>query len=120
MTDATNRYNALVKKTFDMLYSLCEGQKKTHSDLIKQAQLLLPITAGTQDVNQLPEYNDILKSIIDLYEIEVGIKTYAPNVLAADRQSKYWLYKLKGTTPRPFFDRYKLYLRQDGFDYRQH
>ena len=35
MTDATNRYNALVKKTFDMLYSLCEGQKKTHSDLIK-------------------------------------------------------------------------------------
>ena len=58
MTDATNRYNALVKKTFDMLYSLCEGQKKTHSDLIKQAQLLLPITAGTQDVNQLPEYND--------------------------------------------------------------
>lgn len=92
MTDATNRYNALVKKTFDMLYSLCEGQKKTHSDLIKQAQLLLPITAGTQDVNQLPEYNDILKSIIDLYEIEVGIKTYAPNVLAADRQSKYWLY----------------------------
>ena len=99
-----------------MLYSLCEGQKKTHSDLIKQAQLLLPITAGTQDVNQLPEYNDILKSIIDLYEIEVGIKTYAPNVLAADRQSKYWLYKLKGTTPRPFFDRYKLYLRLDGFD----
>lgn len=116
MTDVTNRYNALVRKTFDMLYSLCEGQKKTHSDLIKQAQLLLPITAGIQDVNQLPEYNDILKSIIDLYEIEVGIKTYAPNVLAADRQSKYWLYKLKGTTPRPFFDRYKLYLRQDGFD----
>ena len=116
MTDTANRYNALIRKTFDMLYSLCEGQKKTHSDLIKHASILLPITSGTQDVNQLPEYNDILKSVVDLYEIEVGIKTYAPNVLAADRQSKYWLYKLKGTTPRPFFDRYKLYLRQDGFD----
>lgn len=116
MTDAANRYNALIRKTFDMLYSLCEGQKKTHSDLINLASQLLPITSGTQDVSQLPEYNDILKSVVDLYEIEVGIKTYAPNVLAADRQSKYWLYKLKGTTPRPFFDRYKLYLRQDGFD----
>lgn len=116
MTDAANRYNALIRKTFDMLYSLCEGQKKTHSDLINLASQLLPITSGTQDVSQLPEYNDILKSVVDLYEIEVGIKTYAPNVLVADRQSKYWLYKLKGTTPRPFFDRYKLYLRQDGFD----
>ena len=116
MTDAANRYNALIRKTFDMLYSLCEGQKKTHSDLINLASQLLPMTAGTQDVSQLREDNDILKSVVDLYEIEVGIKTYAPNVLAADRQSKYWLYKLKGTTPRPFFDRYKLYLRQDGFD----
>ena len=116
MTDTANRYNALIRKTFDMLYSLCEGQKKTHSDLIKLASQLLPITSGRQDVSQLPEYNDILKSVVDLYEIEVGIKTYAPNVLAADKQSKYWLYKLKGTTPRPFFDRYKLYLRQDGFD----
>ena len=116
MTDTANRYNALIRKTFDMLYSLCEGQKKMHSELVKQASLLLPITSGTQDINQLPEYNDILKSVVDLYEIEVGIKTYAPNVLAADKQSKYWLYKLKGTTPRPFFDRYKLYLRQDGFD----
>ena len=55
MPDAANRYNALIRKTFDMLYSLCEGQKKTHSDLIRQVQLLLPITAGTLNVNQLPE-----------------------------------------------------------------
>lgn len=116
MTDSASRYNALIRKTFDMLYSLCEGQKKTHSELREQVDRLLPITSGIQNVSKLPEYNEIVKNIVDLYEVEVGVKTFAPNVLAADRQSKYWLYKLKSITPRPFFDRYKLYLRQEGFE----
>ena len=116
MNEAVSKYNTLVNKTFGLLYGLLEGQKKTHSELVEQAEQLLYFTAGITNPQQLPEFNDIINSIVERYEIEVGGKTYTPNVIAADKKSKYWLYKIKDKTPRPFFDRYKLYLIQEGFN----
>ena len=115
MTDTLTKYYDVIKRTSGALYQIYDGQKVTHTELIAQAELMLPITMRNPKANLLPEYNEILNSVVDLYEIEVGIKTYSPNIIAKDRQSKYWLYKMKPTIPHPFFDRYKLYLSKDGF-----
>lgn len=103
----------IIKKASDMLYRFFDGQKMTHSDIVAQAEKILTIVLPNG--KDLAEYYDILGAVIDLYEIEVGIKTYAPNVLSKDKKSKYWLYKVKPNIPHSFFDRYKLYLSKDGF-----
>ena len=43
----------------------------------------------------LPEYNDILDAVVEIFEIEVGNKSYNPNILSKDKASTYWLYKAK-------------------------
>lgn len=115
MSDVRIKHYEIVKRASDTLYVMLSGQKKTHSELITQAELVLPIIMRNPDAKNDPDYPDILNSVVNLYEIEVGIKTYAPNILAKDRESKYWLYKVKPTIPHSYFDRYKLYLSQDGY-----
>lgn len=88
------------------------GEKVTHSEVIEKAKVLLPIIGISDD---LQNYQNILNCIVSRYEEEVGINTYEPYTLANDRKSRYWLYKMKPNISHPFFDRYKLYLSQDGF-----
>lgn len=115
MNDSIRKYSEQIKKASDMLYMLLAGKKCTHSEVVKQAKILMPIVFRDTEVEKLPEYEFILKEIIEYYEVEVGIKTYAPDVIAKDKQSKYWLAKVKPTIPHAYFDRYKLYLRTENF-----
>lgn len=115
MNDVRIKYYEIIKRTSDTLYVMLGGQKKTHSELIAQATTILPIVLRNPNATAMPEFPEILDGVIDLYEIEVGIKTYAPNIIAKDHESKYWLYKVKPTIPHSYFDRYKLYLSQDGY-----
>lgn len=113
MADVKKEYYEIIKRTVDTLYSMFAGMKKTHTELTQQADYVLKIIMP--NASSLPEHSDIIKNIVELYEIEVGTKTFAPNILANDRQSQYWLYKAKPTIPHSYFDRYKLYLSKEGY-----
>lgn len=115
MNDSIKKYSEQIKKASDMLYTLLSGKKCTHSEVVNQAKILMPIVFRNSEVYKLSEYGIILKEIIEYYEVEVGIKTYAPDVMAKDKQSKYWLAKVKPSIPHAYFDRYKLYLRAENF-----
>lgn len=115
MNDILNKYYDVIKRTVGSLYQMNNGQNITHSDLRCQAEMILPVTLRNPNAKQMSEYSAIVKCVMDLYEAEVGVKTYTPNVLSKDKQSKYWLYRAKPNTPRPYFERYKLYLSKDGF-----
>lgn len=102
-----------VVKTADLLYRVFEGKKASHSEILEKANVLMPIAvplaAGTQ------EYNDVLNEAICRYELEVGITTFEPNIIDNEYDQDLWLYKLKQSITHSFFDRYKLYLRKEGF-----
>lgn len=107
------KYDLIVKMS-DMLYRMFEGKKRTHSEILEKALLLLPIIASTLTPGTL-EFQEVLNSAIDLFEREVGIKTFDPDIIDKDYDQDLWLYKVKPTIPHSYFDRYKLYLRKEGF-----
>lgn len=105
----------LSKKAADLVYSYFDGQKKTHSEVLNAAEFAMHwLKISKTDAN----YHSIISRAIDLYEIEMGIKTYNPFVIAKDKKSNLWLYKRKDTTPHAFFNRYKMYLRKEGFAHK--
>lgn len=113
MQSSKDHHYDIIKKASSILYTLLNGEKKTHAEVVQTAESVMSIVAPT--AKAAPDYIEIVNAVIDTYEVEVGIKTFAPDVIAKDKQSKYWLYKVKPTIPHPFFDRYKLYLSKDGF-----
>lgn len=115
MTDIMTKYYDVIKRASDALYLVHDGEKITHTELREMAGKMLPKMLRKENAQTMPEYPVILDCVVDLYEAEVGIKTFAPNTLTKDKQSKFWLYKTKSSIPHPFFDRYKLYLSKDGF-----
>lgn len=76
----------------------------------KLLEIILPQAAN------LPEYKNILNAVIDKFEFEVGIKTYEPVTIVKDKNSHSWLYDVKDKTLHSYFDRYKMYLRNEGFE----
>ena len=104
----------LIVKVSDLLYRVFEGKKKTHSEILEKAVLLMQIAASSLEQNSL-EYRDVLNGAIDLFEREVGIKTFDPDIIDNEYDKDLWLYKVKPTIPHAYFDRYKLYLRKEGF-----
>lgn len=115
MIDIMTKYYDVIKRTAGSLYHMFDGEKITHTELMEEADRILPKTLRNPNAREMPEYGAILGCVVDLYEAEVGITTFAPNTISKDKQSKYWLYKIKPTIPHPFFERYKLYLSKDGF-----
>lgn len=111
MTDS-EKY-ALTLKVSDIIYRMFEGKKTTHSDVLEKANQLLPILVPFSPDSE--EYNDILNSAISLYEQEVGVVTFDPNIIDNDYDQDLWLYKVKPNILHSYFDRYKLYLRKEGF-----
>lgn len=107
------KYDLIVKAS-DLLYRVFEGKKRTHSEILEKARLLLPIITLDLVPGTL-EYQEVLNGAIDLFEREVGIKTFDPDIIDKDYDQDLWLYKIKPTIPHAYFDRYKLYLRKEGF-----
>lgn len=103
-----------INTLFNVLYHTLQGKKVPYNDVIQKVKELFPIILP--DLIASPDHNAIIKAIVDRYVSEVGIQTFDPEFIDLDRESKYWLYKEKNRISHPFFDRYKFYLANDGFE----
>lgn len=101
-----------IKKASDILYMHLDGVKQQHSDMLAAAEHVLSFMRIDKED---PYYDTIIKKIVDMYEIEVGIQFYNPNVIQKEQNKSTWLYDIKDRTSHAYFDRYKLHLAQEGF-----
>ena len=115
MDEIRNKYYDIIKRTSDTMQIILSGEQKTHSELVEEATFMLTRTLKNTTLRNPHDYDVILDAVVDMYEVEVGIKTYLPNVRNRDKSTTYWLNKVKNTIPHSYFDRYKLFLRQEGF-----
>lgn len=103
-----------VNNLFAVLYAALQGKKVPHNDVVQKVKQLYPIIIP--DLLASPYHNAIVKKVVDRYVSEVGIKTFDPEFIDLEKEAEYWLYKVKENIPHPFFDRYKQYLANDGFE----
>ena len=114
MSNIYDQYGASINTLFSVLYASLQGKKVPHNDVVQKAKQLYPIILPELVASQ--DHNAIVKEVVDRYVSEVGIQTFDPEFIDLDKEAKYWLYKEKDRIPHPFFDRYKLYLANDGFE----
>lgn len=110
-----NERHGLITKLSDLLYTCFDGKKTTHSKILEKAGLLIPIIS--QLSKDSAEYKEILDSAVYIFECEVGLKTFDPTIIENSYDKDLWLYKVKPTITHSYFDRYKLYLRKEGFSF---
>ncbi len=113
MIDLKEKNAEGIKITFDMLYRMLNGAKCTHTEVIEKTQRILEISMP--DIDSDAEKEAVVNEIVNMYETEIGIHIYAPDVLVKDKQTKYWLYKIKPEITHSYFNRYKNFLSNDGF-----
>ena len=115
MKEKHNEQNASsINTLFNVLYHTLQGKKVPYNDVVQKVKLLFPIILP--DLIASPDHNRIVKDVVDRYVSEVGIKTFDPEFIDLNHEAKYWLYKEKERIDHPFFDRYKLYLSNEGFE----
>ena len=114
MENNHDKRGASVNTLFNVLYHTLQGKKVPYNDVSQKAKQLYPIILP--DLIASVDHNIIIKEVVDRYVSEVGIKTFDPEFIDLDKEAKYWLYKEKEHIAHPFFDRYKLYLANDGFE----
>lgn len=107
-------HGSSINTLFNVLYHTLQGKKVPYNDVVQKVKQLFPIILP--ELIASPDHNAIVKDVVDRYVSEVGIQTFDPEFIDLDREAKYWLYKEKGRISHPFFDRYKLYLSNDGFE----
>ena len=71
MTDVLIRYYDVIKRTSGAIYQMFDGEKLTHSELMEEADRILPKTLRNPEARSMPEYSAILQCVVDLYEAEV-------------------------------------------------
>ncbi len=108
------RYQEQIDHLFGTVYSILQGKKVPRSEVIQTTKLLYPLTL--KDYIAIPEHNEIVKRVVDRYAIEVGIQTYDPEFIDVEKNAKYWLFQQKNKIVHAYFDRYKLYLANEGFE----
>lgn len=108
------KHGASINTLFNVLYHTLQGKKVPYNDVVQKVKQLFPIILP--ELIASPDHNAIVKNVVDRYVSEVGIQTFDPEFIDLDREAKYWLYKEKDRISHPFFDRYKLYLSNDGFE----
>lgn len=114
MNNSQNINEEAVNHLFTVLYATLRGEKVPHNDVVQKVKQLYPIILP--DLLASPYHNAIVKEVVDRYVSEVGIKTYDPEFIDLEKEAEYWLYKVKDSISHPFFDRYKQYLANDGFE----
>ena len=71
MTDVMTKYYDVIKRTSGALYQMFDGEKITHTELLEEADRILPKTLRNPNARTMPEYAAILGCVVDLYEAEV-------------------------------------------------
>lgn len=101
-----------VAKALDVLTALSHNESLTHLEIVDKA------TAVLQLVRIFPndqEYQRIKDEVVSRYESNVGVKTFDPDVIVADHSSDVWFTTRRDDIPHPYFERYRAYLRHEGF-----
>lgn len=114
MNSIYEKFGTSINTLFGTLYSTLQGKKVPYNEVLQRVKQLYPIVLP--DLIAVQEHNAIVNEVINRYVSEVGIKTFDPEFIDLEVESKYWLYKEKENIIHPFFDRYKLYLSNDGFE----
>lgn len=115
MSNVQKEYYETIKQAFEMLYIMLKGVKTTHTEVVAKAMKLLEVLLPGSNETNLDAYPEIVDTIVNKFESEVGIPVYEPNILANDKQSTYWLRQMKPNIQHAFFHRYKSYLSNEGF-----
>lgn len=104
--------NNTVTKALTMLEALLEKTPTGHQELITQAETILSVIKVYRTDK---DFDRILNEVVSRYETNVGVKTFDPDVLVADPSSDIW-FTSERDVERPYFERYRGYLRQSGWD----
>lgn len=114
MSNVLEKYANEIQRAADTLYISFGGEKRSHSEVLDRASKIIELIIPS--VQKLPEYKTVLNKIIDKFEFEVGIKTYEPIMIVNQKTNSSWLHEVKDKTLHSYFDRYKMYLRNEGFE----
>lgn len=111
-----NQEAQLVSKGYNILYQVLEGAKLTHSEVVDTAKDIIPVSLHIPKGSAL--FETILEKIVAKYEGNVGIRTYNPDVIAADPNGDFWLYNKKKDEKQKhsYFHRYRQFLIKEKFD----
>jgi hypothetical protein len=104
--------NSTITRALNTLEAFLEKKPTAHQELISQAETILGIMRVYQKDK---DYDRILNEVVARYEHNVGVKTFDPDVLVADPSSDIWFISERDGE-RPYFERYRTYLRQMGWD----
>jgi hypothetical protein len=105
-------YDNLITRALNTLEAFLEKKATAHHELMSQAETILEIMKVYRTDKNF-EY--ILNEVVTRYERNVGVKTFDPDVLVADPASDAW-FTSERDSERPYFERYRSYLRQLGWD----
>ena len=115
MTNFNEEEKQAVKNTLDLLCVFFKNERKQHAELIGRAKMFAQMNFPGWDNYTVEKQNDIVSSIVNEYEIIVGIVVFDPDIVEKKAESEYWLYKVKDSTRHDHFERYKHYLMREGF-----
>ena len=106
--------NEHITKALSVLEIMLDKKPMAHHELVVQAEsiLLNVIKISRDDFG----YSKILSEVVYRYESNVGIKTFDPDVLVADPSSDIWFTTQRDDIERYYFNRYRTFLRQSGWD----
>jgi len=101
-----------IDRLYDILKVGARGQDFSHTELIEFASKMANVALPGVKISP-----NIIDSIVERYEENVSIKSYAPDVLVDFENDPEWFYKLKAdeNQKHDFFKRYKDFLRNNDF-----
>ncbi len=100
--------NEIVSKVNDMLLSCLEKEKRTHTNIVEHAKQLLNLSM----FNCLT--SEMLEAVVDKFESNVSVKVFDSIDLTNGKHTNNWVSKK--TSNRNYFERYRRYLRSEGFE----
>ena len=94
-----------IKNTLDLLCVFFKNERKQHAELVGQARMFAQMNFPSWNNFTTEKQNDIVSSIVNEYEIIVGIVVFDPDIVEKKIESEYWLYKVKDQTRHDHFER---------------
>ena len=103
----------LIQKAYQVLYILLDGSKCSHTIIVEQAKFIVFNTLNIDENSS--DSAELIDTIVNLFEQEVGIQVFDPDVLAIDYDGNDWLKAKKDKVSHAYFTRYRHYLLNEGF-----
>ena len=104
--------NSLITKALTILETILDKKPMAYHELISNTENILEMMKIYRTDKA---YEQMLNEVVSRYERNVGIKAFDPDVLVDDPSSDIW-FTSQSDVERPYFERYRVYLRQEGWD----